>query len=234
MTSNAAIPSDEDTGIVRITGELCEMLKVDFGLNAIRWMASGERLRVPSDQVDFVDSGIMSGSVVLPLALRGRLELAEWRPLLAPALFIQRRPEMRRIWTNLWRLLKASVYIAILAVPILFIRFLVVEFGQTIGMLAFAIEFLSLFVALVILGRLVFRFYALHVVGGLRLKADRESSRIVGKEQLIQTLKKIDALRIPDLEERKLEKRSIWKRGPVSSWPTIAERLENLQGNSPR
>lgn len=231
MSSDAVAPTEEDMGIAKLIAELCETLRVDFKLNAIMWKAAGEpQFRIPSDQVDFVDKGGMSGRVVLPLSLRGKLELADWKPLLASSLFIQRRPEMRRIWTNLPRLLKASVYTAVLAVPFLLIRFLSVEFKLMLAIQVFTISFFLLSVTLLILGRFTFRFYDTHVVRGLRLRADWQSSRLIGREQFILTLKKVEALRIEDLEEKKREKRSIW-RGPVSSWPTIIERLENLQEN---
>jgi Zn-dependent protease with chaperone function len=61
------------------------------------------------------------------------------------------------------------------------------------------------------------------------LEADRLAAEVVGKTQMLQTLGKIDSMRLADVEERKKEKLTVWKREGVFPWPSLTERIQNLE-----
>jgi hypothetical protein len=235
MTTNPPTQNEEETSILGVTAEICEALKISFRPLAVTWMANlGHPSNLPSDQTGFIAKSPRQGRVVLPLALRGKLDLAEWRPLITSSLFFQFRPEIRRTWRVLGLLLQATFIVAFFAGPLVFSIFVILETNHAFGFEVYIVPLATFFLGLYFLMRFSFRFFNLHVVGGLRLKADRLSAQFPDANQFIQTLGKIDAMRIEDLEERKGDRHSIWKRGKVSTWPTITERLENLQGLSPR
>jgi hypothetical protein len=231
MTTNPQIQGDEDTSILGVTAQLCETLKIRFRPLAVTWMGNlGHPSNLPSDQTGFMTKSSTQGRAVLPLALRGKLDLAEWRPLIISSLFFQFRPEIRRTWRVLGLLLRATFIVAFFAGPLVFFIFIVLETNHAFGFEVYIVPFAISFLGLYFLMRLSFRFFNLHVVRGLHLKADTLSVQVVEVDQFIRTLRKIDAMRIEDLEERREDRRSIWRRGSVSTWPTISERIENLQG----
>jgi len=58
------------------------------------------------------------------------------------------------------------------------------------------------------------------------LKADLKTAQILGKEDFLSTLQKIDEMRLVDIEKNKVEtarKRSLYTQGP-----TITQRIDNL------
>jgi hypothetical protein len=230
MTLNPGVQGEEDERILGVTAELCETLRVSFRPLGVTWMATlGHASHLPSDQSGFITKGTKKGRLVLPLAVKGMLDVGEWRPLIASSLFFQFRPEIRRTWRVLSLLLQATFIIAFLAGPFVFVTFLILESNRAWGFEIYATALVVFVIAVYFLSRLSFRFFNLHVLAGLRLKADRLASQVVGTEQFIRTLQKIEAMRIEDIEERKAERRSIWKRRGVSPWPTIIQRLNNLQ-----
>jgi hypothetical protein len=46
---------------------------------------------------------------------------------------------------------------------------------------------------------------------------------------MLQTLGKIDSMRLADVEERKKEKLTVWKWGGVFPWPSLPERIQNME-----
>lgn len=214
--------SDEDGGILTRAGELSDLLGVSFRPVGITWMGNlGHILSLPSDQSLFAVKGPRRGHVILPIALKERLELDEWRPLLASGMFYQLRPEVRRIWSVAVRLVTTSIIVAIVFPFLLPLIGLSIISFQAEGLILLA---LALWI---ILPRAV----NFHVVRKLRLKTDRRVAEILGREQFLQVLEKINSLHIVDLDERKGEKLTMWKRR-VSPWPTITERIDNLKRQS--
>jgi hypothetical protein len=230
MTTTPPTQDDEDASILGVTAELCERLKIRFRPSGVTWMGNlGHPSNLPSDQTGFVTKGPKRGRVVLPLALKGKLDLADWRPLILSSLFFQFRVEIQRIWRALVLLLRVTFIVAFFVGPLVFFIFIVLETSHAFGFEVYIVPTAVFFLGLYLLMRLSFRFFNLHVARGLRLKADRLAAKLADPNQFIRTLQKIDAMRIDDLEERKGDRRSIWKRGSISTWPTITERLGNLQ-----
>lgn len=229
MTEAVGSQNGEEAGITKVAAELCEGLKIGFRPTAIAWMSNlGDPRHLPSDQVVFIDKGLKRGRVVLPSALRGKLETEDWRPLIASSLFYQLTPEFRRVWRILGTILVVSLLAGLLAVPLLTVLFALryTPSREVEVVVYFSGVFLLVF--FLILMHFSFRFFNLHVIGELRLKADRRAAQLLGKDQFLRTLEKINAMRIEDLQERNMENRTIW-RGKVWPWPTINERVENLR-----
>lgn len=72
------------------------------------------------------------------------------------------------------------------------------------------------------------RLYNYYTIRRSRLRADWKAAEIVGRDQFIRVLVKIDGFHILDLEELKRTKRTVWQRH-VFPWPTMIERLDNLR-----
>jgi hypothetical protein len=210
---------EEERSILRLTNELCAKLNAKFSPVGVSWMGNlGQPLHLPSDQCVFVVKGPRRGFLVLPVALRGKISLDDWRPIIASSMFHSFRPEFRRVWRTgvaLWIAGLASLFA-------LFGVFLVLRqdlFAYSAIAAAFAVS---------IIGPKLYNFY---VIRQSRLKADRKTADFFGRDQFIQTLVKIDDMHILDLEELKKSKRTIWQRR-VFPWPTMIERLNNLRATS--
>src|SRR2546426_3766904 len=64
------------------------------------------------------------------------------------------------------------------------------------------------------------------------LKADLKTAQLLGKEEFLSTLRKIDEMRLVDIEKNKVE--SAKKRSWHTQGPTITQRIDNLLwGGSP-
>ena len=222
MTEPVKTSNDEDSSILRLVGELSNLIGVTFRPAGVTWMGNlGHILSLPSDECLLAVKGRRRGHVILPIALKGRLELEDWRPLMASGMFYQLRPEIRRVWAVMVRLVLTSIIVAILF-PLLL---------ALIGIGLLSLQAGGLFLLAFALWLVLPRVYNFQVVRKLRLKADRRVAEIVGREQFLRVLEKIDALHIIDLDERKDEKLTMWKRR-VSPWPTITERIDNLKRHS--
>ena len=219
MTESVGVPGGEEENILRTVGKLCELLQVKFRPIAVTWMGNlGHPLNLPSDQCVFMVKGPRRGHVVLPAAVRSKLDHDEWEPLIASSIFYQLRPEIRRVWTAAFWMIVVSLIAALVAPFTLWIIGESVFSFQITGLLFFA-SLMWIFLP---------RANNFFLLRRLRLKADRLAAGILGKEQFLRTLEKIDAMRIVDLEEGKRKKRTIMRQ--VLPWPTITERLESLRG----
>jgi len=229
VTKVVGSTNDEDAVIITAACELCQTMKIGFRPTAIAWMGNlGDPRNLSSDQVAFIDKGPKHGRMVLPSALREKLQTEDWRPLISSSLFFQFSPEFRRVWRGLGRMLLISLFAGLFAGPLIAIL-LPLRYNFAPEVAAFvSFSAVALIVFFLFLIHFSIRFFNLHVVRGLRLKADRKSAHVVGREQFLGTLEKIDAMGIEDLEDRKTESRTIWK-GRVSIWPTVTERIENLR-----
>ena len=60
------------------------------------------------------------------------------------------------------------------------------------------------------------------------MKADLKTAQLLGKEEFLSTLRKIDEMRLVDIEKSKVE--SAKKRSWHTQGPTITKRIDNLLG----
>lgn len=221
-----------DDQILSITRDLCQQLRFQFNPITVYWIAwmkwAGIRA-APSDLCLLGVKGPRRGYVHLPAALRGRLEPGEWRPLIASSLIGNFRPELRRrraAVNRIWRLTILAVIILTAAI-LSFINSLISmnnPFELFTSYPLYAIGASVAFFLIVFTARkvnMILRKYF--------LEADRLAAEIVGKTQIIQALQKIDSMKLGDLEERKSEKNTIWRRGGVLPWPGITQRIRNLE-----
>jgi len=153
--------------------------------------------------------------VYLPAVLRGKLDPNEWKPLIASALIYSFQPKLRRRRIAIQRLWLPAIATGIAA---------------NLGVLQFVNVFLLVLAIPAVV--LLIAFTARKINMTLRkyfLEADLIAADIAGKDQMIQTLKKIDSMRLEDIEERKREKPTIWRRAGVLPWPNIAQRIQQLE-----
>jgi hypothetical protein len=223
---------EEDSRILAIARELCQQLRLVYDPIAVYWIiwikVGGLRV-APSDQCLLGVKGRGRGYVQLSAAIRGRLAPDEWRPLIASALIWNLQPELRRrrraVNRRWWLTIPASTVLGILLLW-LFNSFIPVHNPDEF-ILVTPLFFLGPFgVTLPIFlsarkANLVLRKYF--------LEADRLAAEVVGRTQMLQTLGKIDSMRLADVEERKKEKLTVWKKEGVFPWPSLTERIQNLE-----
>jgi hypothetical protein len=196
---------DYDARIVRVGQEVCQRLNVSFRLSAISWRKSSPFLRLGSDDCYFVRG---RGKLAVPWWMRGRLEPEEWRPLMTSSLIYNRR----LIWT-----MPADLVMVLLATFILLLAGAVL-FYPTFGALGFLVYLFILF------GPFLQQRFS-QVRKNLKLKADREASRLVGIGAFLGVLEKIDSLGMKDVEWVKRRGLSRY----FSSKPSTTERILNLR-----
>jgi hypothetical protein len=223
---------EEDSRILAIAKELCQQLRLVYDPIAVYWIVwirvGGLRV-APSDQCLLGVKGRGLGRVQFSAALRGRLGPDELRPLIASALMWNLQPELirrRRAVNRRW-LLTIPVWLALGLLYFWFFQTFIPVNSPEEFLLATPPFFLGLFVVTLPIFlsarkvNLAFRKYF--------LEADRLAAEVVGRTQMLQTLGKIDSMRLADVEERKKEKLTVWKRGGVFPWPSLTERIQNLE-----
>jgi hypothetical protein len=209
--------TEEEQGILRVINQLCPALAVDFRAVGISWMGTlGYPTNLPSDQCFLITRGSRRGFVALPVALRGRLSLDDWKPIVASCIFHQLGPGFRRVWYTAYILYRIAVFGSIAL--LVFFLFLLPQPIFAVVDTVFAM------VAIFILPKI----YNYYIIRRSRLRADLKAADTVGRDLFIQTLVKIDGFHILDLEELKRSKRTMWQRR-VYPWPTLIERLDNLR-----
>src|SRR6266516_5257848 len=222
---------EDDLQILGIAKELCQQLHLAFDPTAVYWIVwvkLGGVKPAPSDQCLLGVKGARRGYVHLPAALRGRLEHGEWRPLLASSLIYLFQPELRRRRrvVNLWVL---TIPIAIvLSLILLWISNSFIPLNSSVESLTLiSLMFLGFFGA--VLPILLSARKVNLVLQKYFLEADILAAAFVGKTQLIQILRKVDSMKLPELEAKKKYRVTIWKRGGVLPWPNITLRIQNLE-----
>jgi len=165
----------------------------------------------------------------MPAAAKGRLDPIDWSPLICSSLAYQFRHEIRRVWRIIGGLVVATLFLAFLLLPL----FLVFAFFGIFDLdsVPFLAGTLILIIILMILAFFLQQANRFLVLRKLHLKADTFAASVVGRDTLIRTLEKLDAMRIQDIEESKRQRQTIWKREAISSFPTLTARLANLQFN---
>ena len=194
-----------ETEIVRVGQEVCQQLNISFRLSGIFWRKSSLFLPLGSDDCYFVRG---RSKLALPWWMRGRLKPEEWRPLMTSSLIYHRR----LVWTmpvDLAGTLLALVPLGILGAVLFF---------PTLGATGFLAYLLILF------GPFLEQRFS-QIRKKLRLKADREASRLLGFAPFLVVLEKIDSLGMEDVERAKRRTLSRY----FSSKPNITERILNLR-----
>jgi hypothetical protein len=197
--------------LLEVASGLGEQLDIaGLDLKDIRWMEwipAGRSARtVPSDWCSF-----MRHSLVLPARMMGKLSVEEWRPLIASSLMFEKKT--KRSLRGRAILLTGLPLIVSLAVPI-----------------AAAIVFQSpwvIFLYPVLILPLAFlgsKSYSSDLKKA-RLEADTQASLVVGKNSLLDVLRKIDTMGLEDIGRLKTGRGG----RRVAGLPSITERIDNLQ-----
>jgi len=182
-------------------------------LRDIRWMEwipAGRSTRsVPSDWCTF-----LRHSMIMPARMMGKMTVEEWRPVIASSLVFEKKIK---------RSMRGTTFL-LTGMP------LIVALGGTIGvaillqMAWIIILYPALLFPLAILGG---RRYNLDLKKA-RLEADTQTSAVIGKDPLLQALRKIDTMGLNDI--------NLLKSGRggrrLASLPSVTERIDNLQGLS--
>ncbi len=209
-----------EEGILEITRDLLERFKITkLRLGAVRWitflLTPHYRTIVPSD-ICFFENGDM----LLAKALKQEFTEQEWKPLIASSLIYEFDPSIRRRLALL-RPVRFAIVLLVLVSPLLLAR---LAFPQV------SLPFLPAF-GLLILGlfglNLLFWDFSL-ARRRLRLLCDRKAAMVVGKDSFLNTLRKIDGMKLADVQARKKEKIRGWSL-VRSMWPNITQRIHNLE-----
>jgi hypothetical protein len=173
----------------------------------MEWIPAGRSARpVPSDWCSF-----LRHSMVMPSRMMGKLTVEEWRPLIGSSLMYARKMKPRLRGRAF--LLNGMPLIVSLALPIA----LAILFETALLILLYPV----LVLPLAFLGS---RSYSSDLKKA-RLEADTQTSVVVGKNQLLDVLKKIDTLGLDDVDRLKAGRGS----RRLAGLPSITERIENLQ-----
>ena len=206
-----------DGEILEITKALCQQLNItNYNPTSVSWKTviqkvirgAKRQLVLPYDQCILLRDGL-----ILPAAMKDRLEPDEWTPIIASILiyekvFRHRRSRGRALIVVSWILLAAAL------LPILR-----VVFSAGGGSLVWVYLLLTMIFGFLIVW--------MRHLKGLRARADRESSKIVGTARFVAVLEKVSSL------DTTGEGKTRNRRGVGAVWPllTIQQRVSNLQTN---
>jgi hypothetical protein len=184
-----------------------------LNLKDIRWMEwipAGRSTRsVPSDWCMF-----LRHSMIMPARMMGKLTIEEWRPVIASSLVFEKKIK---------RSMRGTTFL-LTGMP------LIVALGGTISVAILLQMSWIIFLYPALL-------FPLAILGGrrynsdlkkARLEADTQTSTVIGKDQLLQVLKKIDMMGLDDIDRLKTGRGG----RRMASLPSITERIEHLQGVS--
>jgi len=200
MSARGTIPMHpEDQKLLQIARDLCRQLGY-YNLNpdTISWKERMGIRRLPADH--FM---ILRGEVQLSTRSMGQLTPDEWRPIIASGLIY---------FQTLTRNFLVGMLTTMLPIALLVPAILLLSFRYLAGsVLTYPVIF-ALIVVTFLAGK---RF--LMYPKRLWFKADVEAARILGKESLVESLRKID----------QLDPNRTGKRGSFAR-PSPSERVENL------
>lgn len=182
-------------------------------LRDIRWMEwipAGRSTRsVPSDWCMF-----LRHSMFMPARMMGKLTVEEWRPIIASSLVFEKKIK---------RSMRGTTFF-LTGMP------LIVTLGGTIGVAIL----LQMSWIIILYPALLF---PLAIIGGrrynsdlkkARLEADAQTSAVIGKDPLLQVMRKIDTMGLDDVDRLKSGRGG----RRLASLPSITQRIDNLQGLS--
>jgi hypothetical protein len=152
--------------------------------------------------------------MVTAARMMGKLTVEEWRPIIASSLVFEKKVK---------RSMRGTTFL-LTGMP------LIVALGATIGVAIL----LQMSWIIILYPALLF---PLAILGGrrynsdlkkARLESDTQTSAVIGKDPLLQVLKKIDMMGLDDIERLKTGRGG----RRLASLPSITERIEHLQGVS--
>ena len=147
----------------------------------------------------------------MPARMMGKLTVEEWRPLIASSIVFENK-EKRRLRGRAF-LLTGMPLIVSLALPI------------SVAFLLQMTWIIFLYPVLVLpLAYLGSKSYSRDLKKA-KLGADRETSVVIGKNSLVDVLKKIDMMGLDDIDRLKTGRGG----RRLAGLPSITERIENLQ-----
>src|SRR5260370_36685798 len=196
---------DYDMALLHQVADICRVLNLNVQVKRLRWLDRAIWSKINSDDCRFAAEGVL-----FPDRMKGRLEPKEWRPLMASSLTFHKR----LVWN-----MPGSTIVTI------FIMFGLMLLGAGIMSYAFgggAGLPLFLYVVLVIGPFLSNRTTQLRK--NQRLQADLEAAQVVGTQEFLSVLGKIEEMELKDVRET--EKRGFSRH--FSSKHSVAERIANL------
>ena len=216
--------SSDDSRLLEIASNLGQLLDLsNLDLKELRWMewiSAGRSARpVPSDWCFF-----QRDSMIMPASMIGMLTVDEWRPLIASSLIYEKKKAES---------LRGRAFL-LTVLPLI----LVLAGTFAASVLLSMTWIILLYIILVIpVGALGTRRYSSDLKRA-RLEADTEASAVAGKESLLNTIRKIDAIGLDAVDEggvsdyyHPLGQLKSGSRGRrIVGLPSISERIENLQG----
>jgi len=180
----------EDASLLALIGQLCTKLMISFVPVGVVWVGTlGHPTHLPSDQAFFVTKGAKRGRVIAPSGARGRLKPADWNFILLSSLIYRFKPEFRRVWQILSRLIWGAFIVSFLSIPIFLLDALLRT--QDLDLATGAFVFTSALAFMLVAWYLSVRYYIIHVLRVLHLRADILAARMLGWVQSLQTLQKM-------------------------------------------
>jgi hypothetical protein len=204
LTSEAGAEG-EDLKIMAIADELFSRLAAERETpKYVKWV--GPSGFAPSSVEEGLPA-IHADTVLLPNTLKGKMQLDEWKPLLASSIVFQYEMNVRRR-VKLGAILWLSTLVLILTVPLL------LNFPNgMIPVLSIVVLFIFAF------------YYGIYSIPrlriGARLKADRVAAQLVGRQALVGALQKVGTLESTAQDRDKSDFYA----------PTISRRLRNLRSH---
>ncbi len=199
--------TEEDRQIILIIRELRRQLsldELDISANTVSWTDRFALRKAPPEYIRF-----WLGDVRLPVVLKGKLSPEEWRPLLASGLIY-----FRIVGKKTLRYLGELVILPFLVIGIGSALILEAS-GSGLG----PSQIFGLSLGLMLATALIGAFLLGRKLAWIRLKADQEASRLVGRDQLRRSLEKVDQIvgRVASVQTILRFK------------PSLAERIRNLE-----
>ncbi len=202
----------EDEAILSIAAELCKRVGVQDKPIYMDWVVSRDRGGAGFSLSFMAADNISWGPtwLTLPKRLKGLLSPEEWRPLLASSLIYNYQLRQRLAYEEMKKagtpgLLIGFPFYLYVGLPGILSAFASNSLSQ-MGM--WSVIFFSPVVLVSLLGS--------RVEKSMRLRADREAVDLVGKESLLSSLRKIQAMKFKELER--------WR----PDVPRLSQRLSNI------
>lgn len=215
----------EEQKILEVVRDICQQLNIpNYNPVAVSWttfVPTGGRAltELPLDRCH-----LTWDQVILPQAMKGKLEAYDLKPLLASSLIFSRKLRGRI-------LIGVLTFVAILSIlnlaawlllPPLFPSTTYTVDGRT------AVDnpaYLILTLGVIPPSLIIAAFLSVKHAKKVRLEADRRAAELVGKQVFLAVLRKIGGERLETLSEAR--KRSF--RGATPWTPRLAERIANLE-----
>jgi hypothetical protein len=201
----------QDSSLLDAVRGLAAQLNVpDPGLDEISWrnvVGTGRAPRViPSDHCEFD-----AKQLILPARMRDAVSVEEWRPIIASELIY------RKLYSKVTRkraplLLGPLIALVVVAVALIYIT------GSRFWVGLFFLYFIMIIPVLRGNTRLFYQ---------RRLETDRTAAGTVGREAFLEVLRKIDSMKLPDIEKSKNP--GFDNRRAVNPVPNITDRIANLE-----